>query len=97
MGLHPSEILIGYEKAAKLVYKDLENQTCYNLKDIKNNEEVFRCMKTAIASKQFGIADQLGELITKAAYTLSLLSPRSSMLIISAFKRFLVVASMTLR
>jgi T-complex protein 1 subunit theta len=66
MGLHPSEILIGYEKAAKLVYKDLENQTCYNLKDIKNNEEVFRCMKTAIASKQFGIADQLGELITKA-------------------------------
>jgi T-complex protein 1 subunit theta len=66
MGLHPSEILIGYEKAAKLVYKDLENQTCYNLKDIKNNEEVFKCMKTAIASKQFGIADQLGELITKA-------------------------------
>lgn len=66
MGLHPSEILIGYEKAAKLVYKDLENQTCYTLKDIKNNEEVFKCMKTAIASKQFGIADQLGELITKA-------------------------------
>jgi len=66
MGLHPSEILIGYEKAAKLVYEDLENQTCYTLKDIKNNEEVLKCMKTSVASKQFGIADQLGELITTA-------------------------------
>lgn len=57
MGLHPSEILIGYEKAAKLVYKELENQTCYTLKDIKDNEEVMKCMRTAVASKQFGIAD----------------------------------------
>jgi len=66
MGLHPSEILIGYEKAAKLVYKELEAQTCYTLQDIKNHDEVKRCMKTAVASKQFGISDQLSELITKA-------------------------------
>jgi T-complex protein 1 subunit theta len=57
MGLHPSEILIGYEKAAKLVYNELANQTCYTLTDIKNNEEVLKCMKTAVASKQFNIAD----------------------------------------
>merc|ERR1719230_946067 len=31
MGLHPSEILIGYEKAAKLVYKELDAQVCYEV------------------------------------------------------------------
>jgi T-complex protein 1 subunit theta len=66
MGLHPSEILIGYEKASKLVYKELEAQTCYTLQDIKNHDEVKRCMNTAVASKQFGITDTLSELITKA-------------------------------
>jgi T-complex protein 1 subunit theta len=44
MGLHPSEILIGYEKAAKLVYAELEKQTCHTLSDIKNHDELKRCM-----------------------------------------------------
>jgi T-complex protein 1 subunit theta len=66
MGLHPSEILIGYEKAALKVYAELENQTCYTLKSLEDNEEVMKCMKASIASKQFGLEDTLGELITKA-------------------------------
>ncbi len=66
MGLHPSEILIGYEKAAKLCYDALADQTCYTLKDIHNSEDVHRCIKTTIASKQFGLEDRLGDLITKA-------------------------------
>ena len=31
MGLHPSEILIGYEKASKKVYEELEKMVCYTL------------------------------------------------------------------
>jgi T-complex protein 1 subunit theta len=66
MGLHPSEILIGYEKAAKLCYAEMDNQVCYEVKDIHDFEEVKRCIKACIASKQFGLEDKLSDLITTA-------------------------------
>lgn len=66
MGLHPSDILIGYEKASKLIHAELEGQVCYTLKDIHSNEEVLKCMKSVISSKQYGLEDLLGGLITKA-------------------------------
>lgn len=66
MGLHPSEILIGYEKAAKKAHELLDEAPCYTLKDIKDPDEVLRCMKSAVASKQYGLEDLLGGLITKA-------------------------------
>jgi len=66
MGLHPSEILIGYEKAAKKVYAELENLTCYTLASLEDHDEVLKCMKSAISSKQYGLEDVLGDLITKA-------------------------------
>ena len=66
MGLHPSEILIGYEKASILCHELLEKQVCYNVKDMTNHEEVFKCMKASVASKQYGLEDLLGNLITKA-------------------------------
>ena len=31
MGLHPSEILIGYEKAGNMVHELMEKQTCYTV------------------------------------------------------------------
>jgi T-complex protein 1 subunit theta len=64
MGLHPSEILIGYEKASVKIHELLEQQVCYTLKDVNNHEEVLRCMRSAIASKQYGLEDLLGGLIT---------------------------------
>jgi T-complex protein 1 subunit theta len=51
MGLHPSEILIGYEKASKKCLELLEDLTCYKLENIRDREEVKKCIKTAIASK----------------------------------------------
>ena len=66
MGLHPSEILIGYEKAAKKVYAELENLTCHTLASLEDHDEVLKCMKSAIASKQYGLEHVLGDLITKA-------------------------------
>jgi T-complex protein 1 subunit theta len=64
MGLHPSDILIGYEKASKLCHKELDGQVCYTLKDIHDNKEVLKCMKSVISSKQYGLEDLLGGLIT---------------------------------
>jgi len=66
MGLHPSDILIGYEKASKKAIELYEEQTCYTLQDIHNNEEVEKCMKAAIASKQYGLEDLLSKLVTQA-------------------------------
>lgn len=66
MGLHPSDILIGYEKAAKLVYEELANQTVDELTDVSSHDAVFRAMKTTVASKQFGLEDNVANLITKA-------------------------------
>lgn len=66
MGLHPSEILIGYEKASVKAHELLDEAPCYTLKDIKDPDEVLRCMKSAVASKQYGLEDLLGGLITKA-------------------------------
>ena len=66
MGLHPSEILIGYEKASKKCQEEYENSVCYTLKDIRDNEEVLRAMKASVASKQYGLEDLLGKLIVQA-------------------------------
>jgi T-complex protein 1 subunit theta len=40
MGLHPSEILIGYEKGAKKALELLDELTCYNVENIRSREEV---------------------------------------------------------
>lgn len=66
MGLHPSDILIGYEKGSAYAQELLNDATCYEVKDIKNYEEVLRCMKATVASKQYGLEDLLGGLITQA-------------------------------
>jgi T-complex protein 1 subunit theta len=66
MGLHPSEILIGFEKASKLSMELLDEATCYEVKDVRNYEEMLRCMKSVVASKQYGLEDLLGGLITQA-------------------------------
>lgn len=66
MGLHPSEILIGYEKAAKKVYEELEKQVCLELQNMEDHEEVLKCMKASVSSKQYGLEDLLGKLITQA-------------------------------
>ena len=67
MGLHPSEIVIGYDKAAKKTMELLETLTVHKLEDPRNKEEVVRCIKAVIASKQFGQEDFLSDLIAEAA------------------------------
>jgi T-complex protein 1 subunit theta len=38
MGLHPSEILIGYEKGAKKCLEILEDLSCFRIENIKDHE-----------------------------------------------------------
>ncbi|CAL5329188.1 unnamed protein product [Camellia sinensis] len=77
MGLHPSEIIIGYTKAINKVYTEcLESLTVEILDelvekgsekmDVRNRDEVIKRMKATVASKQFGLEDILCPLIAEA-------------------------------
>lgn len=66
MGLHPSEILIGYEKAAKKALEVLEELPCSKLENMKDLNELKSAIKTAVASKQYGLEDFLGGLIANS-------------------------------
>jgi T-complex protein 1 subunit theta len=67
MGLHPSEILIGYEKGAKKVLELLETLSSYSVENIRDRTEIQKCIKTTIASKQYGLEDFLSGLIAEAS------------------------------
>jgi len=67
MGLHPSEILIGYDKASKKTMELLETLTVHKLENPRDKTELVRCIKSVIASKQFGLENYLSELIAEAA------------------------------
>ena len=67
MGLHPSEILIGYEKAAKKSIELLDTMDSYTSANLRDEAELTRMIKATVASKQFGLEDFLAGLISKAA------------------------------
>ena len=67
MGLHPSEILIGYEKGANFAIDLIEKMECYKATNLRDHDEISKCIRTSIAAKQFGQEDFLSKLIGKAA------------------------------
>jgi T-complex protein 1 subunit theta len=68
MGLHPSEIIIGYTKAINKTIEILEEliEKDSDKMDVRNKDEVILRMKSAVASKQFGQEDILCPLIADA-------------------------------
>ncbi|CAH9069087.1 unnamed protein product [Cuscuta epithymum] len=68
MGLHPSEIIIGYNKAINETIRVLEELVVEGSEnmDVRNKVEVVSRMKAAVASKQFGQEDILCPLIAEA-------------------------------
>jgi Chaperonin GroEL (HSP60 family) len=51
MGLHPSQIVSGYEAATKAAIEFLEKNVAYQVKDITDVEEVTKCLKSTVAAK----------------------------------------------
>ena len=66
MGLHPSEIIIGYEKGAKKTMEILDTLTAYKSENIREQGELVKLIRTTVASKQFGLEDFLSGLIGEA-------------------------------
>ncbi|CAL5335876.1 unnamed protein product [Camellia sinensis] len=68
MGLHPSEIIIGYTKAINKTVEILDElvEKGSEKMDVRNRDEVIKRMKATVASKQFGLEDILCPLIAEA-------------------------------
>lgn len=66
MGLHPTEVMQGYEAASKFALSTLEELTVDKISDPKSKLELAKAIKTAIGSKQYGYEDMLGELVSEA-------------------------------
>eukprot|EP00829_Urostomides_striatus_P005095 TRINITY_DN1564_c0_g2_i2.p1 TRINITY_DN1564_c0_g2~~TRINITY_DN1564_c0_g2_i2.p1 ORF type:complete len:245 (+),score=61.63 TRINITY_DN1564_c0_g2_i2:2-736(+) len=66
MGLHPSEILIGYEKAYKKCLEILPTLVTSTIKDISNKEEVLPCLLSVASTKLYGYENVLAPLIFEA-------------------------------
>jgi len=64
-GLSPAEVIEGYELACKYTLEVLPELSCYTIKDLRDAEDVARCIRPVIASKQYGNEDFLAKLITK--------------------------------
>lgn len=66
-GLHPSDILVGYEKASKKCLEYLESLVSYQIENLRSKEEVEKCIKSVIASKHYGNEHILAPLVAGAA------------------------------
>ncbi|XP_075517841.1 T-complex protein 1 subunit theta-like [Primulina tabacum] len=68
MGLHPSEVIIGYTKAINKTIEILEElvENGSENMNVKEKDEVILRMRPAVASKQFGLEDKLCPLIADA-------------------------------
>jgi len=66
IGLHPSEILIGYEKAYKKCVEIMPNYVVYSVNDVRKKEEVLPCLESVIATKLYGYESFLAPLVYEA-------------------------------
>lgn len=66
-GVHPSDILVGYEKASKKCLDILENLVAYQVENIRDIKEIEKCIKSVVASKHYGNEHILTPLIASAA------------------------------
>eukprot|EP01064_Diplonema_japonicum_P023267 TRINITY_DN33705_c0_g1_i1.p1 TRINITY_DN33705_c0_g1~~TRINITY_DN33705_c0_g1_i1.p1 ORF type:complete len:554 (+),score=129.84 TRINITY_DN33705_c0_g1_i1:50-1663(+) len=76
-GLKPAEIIRGYTVASKKCIELLKEQVTGKLQDHRNVDEVVSCIKSSIASKQYGNEDLLAPLIARACVNAADKNPRN--------------------
>ncbi|THG94628.1 hypothetical protein EW026_g6881 [Hermanssonia centrifuga] len=77
MGLHPSEIIKGYELAAKKGLEELEKLTTSSLPTPLTQSTLSLALRPAIASKQYGFEDTLSSLVAEAALAVMPPNPKN--------------------
>ncbi|KAA1476522.1 T-complex protein 1 [Dentipellis sp. KUC8613] len=76
MGLHPSEVIKGYELASQKALAELESLSCSELPTPLTKEALARAITPAIASKQYGYEDTLAALVAEAALSVMPQNPK---------------------
>jgi len=66
LGLHPSEIIAGYEKGAKKALEILDELVVSKVADVRDVKQVAPVIRTAVAPKQYGYQDLLSVVIPEA-------------------------------
>ncbi|KAF9476874.1 T-complex protein 1 [Pholiota conissans] len=77
MGLHPSEVIKGYELASVKAQAELEKLSTFSLPSPLTHDTLKAALKPAIASKQYGYEDQLSSLVTEAALAIMPPNPKN--------------------
>lgn len=71
MGLHPSEILIGYDKASKKTLELLDGCSSRKVESFESQQDIKNIISSVVATKQCGIEDKIATMIADAAvYTM---------------------------
>jgi T-complex protein 1 subunit theta len=65
-GIHASDVLKGYELAAKKLLEFLTPLTVWNCTDLRDEAQVRRCVQTAIGAKAIGMDTHLAKLVAQA-------------------------------
>lgn len=70
MGVTPTEVADGYERALDKCLEILPSLICYTAKDNRDMAEVQAAIKTSIQSKQYGNEDFLADIVTKSCISI---------------------------
>lgn len=70
MGLKPTEVAEGYERALEKALEVLETLSCYEVTNTKDPATVEKAIRSAIMSKQYGSEDFIASLVTKACISI---------------------------
>lgn len=76
MGLHASEVVTGYQKAHDKCVQVLEALQTVQVADVRDQAELQKAIKTALASKQYGYEDLLAGLVAEACLNVMPSAPR---------------------
>ncbi|KAH8826807.1 chaperonin Cpn60/TCP-1 family [Flagelloscypha sp. PMI_526] len=77
MGLHPSEVIHGYELALVKALSELEKLTTFSLPSPLTQSSLATALKPAIASKQYGYEDVLAGLVAEASLSVMPSNPKN--------------------
>ncbi|KAL0222975.1 hypothetical protein P9112_002365 [Eukaryota sp. TZLM1-RC] len=75
MGIHPSDIINGYEKSLEFVLSQLPELCCYRVDEL-NIENLSRGISAVVQAKKYGLEDVLVPLVCKSALSIMPSNPK---------------------
>ncbi|CAO3647778.1 unnamed protein product [Mucor fragilis] len=76
LGLHPSEIVQGYELARDRALSIIEELSVDKIESLTDRDQLLKTIKATISSKQYGYEEFLGDLVVEAALNIMPKNPK---------------------